>query len=214
MEKEEFIKLLPKLIRDDDEVKGAIISALSEVVSTKKDIEKVIEEFDKRFEAMDKRFEAMDKRFETLIEQMNKGFEEAKQDRNSLRTFIATINTRSGSRLENLILEMLDDELIQENIHRANISKVDLIDSQGDIYYESYTTDIDVVVQDGKILLIEVKSSADNRDINDLLKKAKLYKLQYNKEYNELVLVCLEISRFNFKQALEQNVKVIAGKIT
>jgi hypothetical protein len=116
--------------------------------------------------------------------------------------------------LENLILEVLEDELIQENIQRSHISKVELTDPQGEIYYENYTNDIDVVIQDGKTILIEVKSKADNRDINDLLKKAQLYKLQYDKEYDELFLVCLEINRFNFKQAIEQNVKVIAGEIT
>jgi hypothetical protein len=52
MEKEEFLRLLPKLIREDDEVKGAIISALSGVVATKNDIEKLIENSNKRFEEL------------------------------------------------------------------------------------------------------------------------------------------------------------------
>ncbi len=238
MEKDEFIKLLPQLIREDDTIKGAIISALSGVVATKEDIKNLIKEFDKRFESMDKRFESMDKRFESMdkrfeeasearkdiIQQMNKrfegliqrmerGFEEARKDRKSLRTFIATVSSRSGPNLEQLILEILNEELIQENIQRADISKVDLIDPNGDIYYKNYTTDIDVVVRNGKTILIEVKSSADNRDINDLLKKAKLYKLQYNQDYDELILACLEINRYNYQQAIEQNVKVIAGKV-
>ena len=49
MEKEEFLKLLPKLIREDDEVKGAIITALSGVVATKDDIAKIIKHSDRRF---------------------------------------------------------------------------------------------------------------------------------------------------------------------
>ncbi|KKN13121.1 hypothetical protein LCGC14_1009550 [marine sediment metagenome] len=71
MEKEEFLKLLPKLILEDNQVKGAIITALSGVVATKDDIKRVIEEFDKRFEAMDKRFETMDKRFERVYERLD-----------------------------------------------------------------------------------------------------------------------------------------------
>ncbi len=75
MEKEEFLRLLPKLIQEDNQVKGAIITALSGVVATKDDIKQVIEEFDKRFEAMDKRFEAMqiqmDKRFERVYERLD-----------------------------------------------------------------------------------------------------------------------------------------------
>ena len=75
MEKEEFLKILPKLIQEDNQVKGAIITALSGIVATKEDIKQVIEEFDKRFEAMDKRFEAMqiqmDKRFERVHERLD-----------------------------------------------------------------------------------------------------------------------------------------------
>ena len=38
MEKNEFIKLLPKLFKENDEVKGAILSILAGVVATKDDI--------------------------------------------------------------------------------------------------------------------------------------------------------------------------------
>jgi len=38
------LKLLPKLIREDDEIKGAIITALSGVVATKEDIKKAKKE--------------------------------------------------------------------------------------------------------------------------------------------------------------------------
>jgi len=75
MEKEEFLKLLPKLIQEDNQVKGAIITALSGVVATKDDIKQVIEEFDKRFEIMDRRFENMDKRFENMQMQTDRKFE-------------------------------------------------------------------------------------------------------------------------------------------
>ena len=83
MEKEEFLRLLPKLIREDDEVKGAIITALSGVVATKDDIQRVIEHSDKRFEALqqetDKRFKAfqeeLDKRFEIVDEKKKKNQE-------------------------------------------------------------------------------------------------------------------------------------------
>ncbi|TFF95063.1 MAG: hypothetical protein EU544_03550 [Promethearchaeota archaeon] len=83
MEKEEFLRLLPKLIREDDEVKGAIITALSGVVATKDDIQRVIEHSDKRFEALqqetDKRFKAfqeeLDKRFEIVDERISKNQE-------------------------------------------------------------------------------------------------------------------------------------------
>ncbi|MHA1314154.1 MAG: hypothetical protein ACTSRB_09635 [Candidatus Helarchaeota archaeon] len=76
---EKLKRILPKLIRENDEIKGAIITALSGVIATGEDIKELIQQMDRRFEAlqeeMNKRFEAMDRRFEALQEEMNKRFE-------------------------------------------------------------------------------------------------------------------------------------------
>ncbi|MHA1696915.1 MAG: hypothetical protein ACTSXT_09015 [Candidatus Helarchaeota archaeon] len=84
---EELKKVLPKLINENDEIKGVLIRILSGVVATKEDIKNLIEfntkrfeQMDKRFEQMqaqmDKRFEQMDKRFEQMQAQMDKRFEQ------------------------------------------------------------------------------------------------------------------------------------------
>ncbi|MGV9171696.1 MAG: hypothetical protein ACOC44_12150 [Promethearchaeia archaeon] len=208
---DELLKILPKLIRENDTVKGAIISALSGVIATHDDIVELTKTMNQRFEAMNER---MDKRFESLIEQMNKGFEEGRKDRQELRVTISSVSSRSGVKLEELILNMLNEKLIQENIQKSNIARKDLVDQEGQVYYENYRTDVDVVVQDGKTLLMEVKSTADNRDVFDLIKKGELYKLQTGKQYDGLFLLCLEINRTNFEQAIKQGVRVIAGEIT
>ncbi len=235
MEKEEFLKILPKLIREDDEVKGAIITALSGVVATKEDIARIIEHSDKRFEAMDnrfktiqeqmdKRFEAMDNRFKTiqeqmdnrfelLIEQMNTGFEEARKERKLIDAKIDSIGRRSGEALENTILYLLKERLIQENIQSSSIKKEILIDKEGTVFWKNYSTDIDILIQNGKTILIEIKYYADNRDIFHLKKNAELYKTLLNKEYDELMFICLEINEVNLHQAEQQGVKVIAGSI-
>lgn len=207
LDKNELLKLLPKLIREDDEVKGAIITALSGVVATKDDIKLVIEEFNKRFEAMDKRFEE-------LIKLMNRGFEDARKDRELLRVSLITLSTRGGVELQNTILSLLKDKLIQENIGVSEIKLEDLVDSEGKIFYENYNTDIDILIKNDKIILIEIKFKADNRDIFQILKKGELFKQIKKKSYDELMLVCLEINSMNFEQAIKQGIKVIAGKIT
>ncbi|TFF94423.1 MAG: hypothetical protein EU544_04510 [Promethearchaeota archaeon] len=259
---DELLKILPKLIRENDTVKGAIITALSGVVATHDDIleltktmnerfekmdtrfekmdtrfekmdtrfekmdkrfekmdarfekmDKRFEKMDARFETMDARFETMDKRFETLIKEMKRGFEEARKEREILRVGIATISSRSGERLEDLVLNILSEKLLQENIERSKISRKELVDREGKVYFDNYQTDVDVVIQDGKTILIEVKSTADNRDIFDLQKKAELFKIVSGEDYDELMLVCLEINRFNFEQAIKQGIHVIAEKI-
>ena len=148
IDKNELIKLLPKLIREDDEIKGAIISALSGVVSTKDDIARIIEnsnrrfeamqvQMDKRFEAMqvqmDKRFEAMqvqidkrfkqvDERFEAIIVQMNKGFEDARIHREALEASQMIIRKNMG--------EFFLNYATKEDIENANKEILDYLKQQ------------------------------------------------------------------------------------
>ncbi len=63
---DELIKILPQLIRENDAVRGAILSALSGVVATREDIKDMIREMDRRFEMVEKRFEMVDKRFNMI----------------------------------------------------------------------------------------------------------------------------------------------------
>ncbi len=111
-------------------------------------------------------------------------------------------------------MSLLKDKLIQENIGVSEIKREDLVDSEGKIFYKNYNTDIDILIKNDKIILIEVKFKADNRDIYHILKKGELFKQIKKKNYDELMLVCLEINSMNFEQAIKQGVKVIAGKIT
>ena len=126
IDKNELLKLLPKLIREDDEIKGAIITALSGVVATKEDIERIIENSNRRFEAMDKRFETMDKRFET----MDKRFADARNHREEIEKSMIVIRETIGEMLQNMAtktdLENLRSK-IKEDIRIGNIEIIDFL---------------------------------------------------------------------------------------
>ncbi len=133
IDKNELLKLLPKLIRENDEIKGAIITALSGVVATKEDIERIIENSNRRFEAMDKRFEAMDKRFEAMdkrFETMDKRFEDARNHREEIEKSMIIIRETIGKMLQNMAtktdLESLRSE-IKEDIRIGNIEIIDFL---------------------------------------------------------------------------------------
>jgi hypothetical protein len=79
-----LLEILPRLIRENDTVKGAIITALSGVVATREDFKEFIREIDKRFDAnqaeMNRRFDAnqaeMNRRFDANQAEMNRRFEQ------------------------------------------------------------------------------------------------------------------------------------------
>lgn len=186
------------------------ISLLKDNFLTRDEFLKAIKQIDNRFEEMQKQ---MGNRFEAMLKQMNIGFEEARKDRSELKAFLSKVSTTRGIQLEKAVLDLLKDKLIREAISVSEIQKEYLFDKEGKIFYDNYSTDIDILIQDGKTVLIEVKSGADNRDINDFLKKAALFKLQFKKNYDLLILVCLEINQRNFEDAIRQGIKVIAGEI-
>jgi len=96
LSKEFIIKVimeeLPKLVKESDPLKGAIISALSGVMPTKEDIENLGKQMIEGFREMDKRFEAMQKhrdedRAEAIrqFEMMEKRFEAMQKHRDEDR---------------------------------------------------------------------------------------------------------------------------------
>ena len=127
IDKNELIKLLPKLIREDDEIKGAIITALSGVVATKEDIARLIELSNRRFEAMDKRFEAMDKRFEA----MDKRFEDARKHRENIEESMIIIRGTVGEVLENMATKV-DIESVNKELENT-ATKVDIENANKEI---------------------------------------------------------------------------------
>jgi predicted nuclease with TOPRIM domain len=76
---DELLKVLPKLIRENDRVKGAIISALSGVVATHEDIVQLTKTMDDRFERMDNRFNSIQQRMDDRFERMDNRFNSMQQ---------------------------------------------------------------------------------------------------------------------------------------
>lgn len=158
-------------------------------------------------------FKNPDGNIEDILEEIKRGFEEAKQDRIKLREFMSKSSAQRGIELERAVLDLLENKLLQESIDVRAIKKECMIDKEGTFFIEEYETDVFVLFQNGKTILIDVSVNADNRDVNDLVKKAKLYDLLNSKAHDALMFLCLEINQTNFEFAIRHGVKVITGEI-
>jgi len=126
MEKEEFLKLLPKLIQEDNEVKGAIITALSGVMATKDDIERVIRNSNQRFEEVNQRFEGVNQRFEEVnqrFEEVNQRFEEAKNEREDIKDSMIILRETVGKLIQ-------ETATIKMDINEGNKEILDYLKKQ------------------------------------------------------------------------------------
>jgi len=68
-------------------------------------------------------------------------------------------------------------------------------------------------MQNGKTILIEVKYHASKHKLDRFIRNSKLYKLKFKKDYDELVMIWLEIKSSDLRVAKEFGVKIISGSI-
>ncbi len=145
MDKEEFLKLLPILIREDDQVKGAIISALSTVMATKNDIERVIEHSDKRFEAIQKQ---MDERFERMDERITK-----------INGILISLSESLKAMTENVLninLKLVQLENLRSTEFKTLDGKIEML-NKGQDYLKDDIKDIKDDIKDVKKILLKNK---------------------------------------------------------
>ncbi len=227
MEKEEFLRLLPKLIREDDQVKGAIITALSGVIVTKEDIKLVrediklvIEEFDKRFEIMDKRFETMDKRFETMdkrfdamdkrFEAMDKRFEahQKEQDKQFERVHERLDNIDLGY---GVIAEGIEYSIINREFkHKGYDLKLQIRQhfSDNENYVHPDTTDVEVdIFHTNPNIIGEATLKLNNLDkVRTFIRKCEFLEKTYEIPFQKYFFC------FKIDQGIKQALNIILGK--
>jgi hypothetical protein len=210
-----LIDILPKLIRENDTVKGAIISALSGVVATKDDIKELIKEMDKRFDAVDKRFEAMQEQTNKRFEAVEAGISGLQENVKRMALDLATLSGRSGTDLEAMVRDLMADTLIRHKIDVSTIEKAQLVDVEGKVFAPGYSTDIDIVALNGEIYLYEIKYRADQRDAFHFMQVARLYELVNERKVDRLVMLVLEISSATLRTIARfpVDITVIAGSV-
>ena len=210
---EELKRILPQLIKEDDAIRGAIISALSEIMVTRDDLKLLVEEMRDGFKQMDGRFEKMDSRFEELAIQNQKGFAELRQAISVLSVSISRIESKEGHLLENTILNLLKESLLLEKISPEDVRKENLIDKEGLVFYPNYSSDIDVVVDNGNIYLFEIKATVYKSDTDHFLQNVRLYEKVKNVKITAAFIISLRMSSQSYKHALNQSIRVINGDI-
>ena len=194
MEKEEFLKLLPKLIQEDNQVKGAIITALSGVVATKDDIKQIIEEFDKRFEAiqaqMDRRFEAMDRRFEA----MDRRFERV-QER------FDNIDLGYGTIAEGIEYSIIKREFKQKGFELELQIRQHFFDENNYVHPDTTDVEVDIFHTKPNIIGEATLKLADLDKVRIFIRKCEFLERMYKETYQKY-LFCFKVDE-RIKQELD-----------
>ena len=166
---DELLKILPTLIRENDTIKGAIITALSGVVATKEDIKELIQQMDKRFEAlqqqMDKRFEAMDKRFDRL------------------EGALTEIRLVLGRPFEQFARNVVTRILQAEGFQRIDLRSIKLEDPKRTVSSATTEVEIDGLSLDPPVIIEITSILKEHSKIDNFLRKKAFVESLYHKKF-------------------------------
>jgi hypothetical protein len=172
---------------------------LQELRAFREDTNRRFEAVDKRFEAVDKRFEAVDKRFEAVdkrFEEVYRRFDKVDRDSKDLKDWVGIVvggfQRRAGRSLEDAVAGTLRIALGRE-VKPENITmRKKIMDDEGMIGLKGRSYEIDLCLTNTESLIFEIKSYAEEEDIERFNDKVELVKKKLGLKKVEKALITLE----------------------
>ncbi len=188
---------LPRLLREDVEVRGQIIALLSEYLTTREETAAILTElrqmradFDQRMDELGRRIEEQGRRIEEQgrrieeqgrrieeqgrrIEEQGRRIEEHTRRLGSLERTLGAIGARWG---------MMSEDAFRQGVRALFAEQPDVRveswrgqDEAGRVFGHPAEIEIDAIVRDGVHVLVEIKSSVSAGDVVMFARKAELY---------------------------------------
>jgi len=218
---EEVVKSLPVLLKEHPEFRMEIYDIISDgfvrrsefyeyMKKSDERFERLLQELrafredtNRRFEAVDKRFEAVDKRFEEMREDMERRFEEVYHrfdkvdtDFKDLKDWVGIVvggfQRRAGRNLEDAVAGTLRIALGKEVKPENIMMRRKIMDDEGLIGPKGRSYEIDLYVTNTESLIFEIKSYAEEEDIERFNDKAELAIKKLGLKKVEKALITLE----------------------
>ena len=215
---EEVVKSLPALLKQHPVLRTEIYEILSAEFVKKSEFYEYMEKSDERFERqlqelrafredsnrrfeemredMNRRFEAADKKFEEMREDTNRRFDKVDSDFKDLKDWVGIVvggfQRRAGRNLEDAVAGTLRIAL-GKDVKPENIRMRQKIqDDEGLIGPKGRSYEIDLCVTNTECLIFEIKSYAEEEDIERFNDKAELALKKLDLKNVVKVLITLE----------------------
>ena len=172
--------------------------------------EKHFEQIDRRFEQVDRRFEQVDRRFE----QVDQRFDQLDQKMDDLRDWVQLVvgrfQVRAGRKLEDVVAGTLRLALKRPDISPDRIQlRQKLVDETGLIGPAGRSYEVDILADDGRITVFEVKSVCEAEDVDRLYDKMTLVRALHPDRKVECVMVALGAEEEAKARCAEYNIPLV-----
>lgn len=174
---------LPRLLRDDVEVRGQIIALLSDHLTTRQETAAILaelrqmrEDFNRRMDELGRRLEEQGRRLEDQgrrLEDQGRRLEDQGRRLDELTRTLGAIGARWGMMTEQAFRGSV--QALFADQPGVRIEHWRHHDVAGKVFGYPADVDMDIVVRNGALLLIEVKSSVSSGDVAEFRRRAELY---------------------------------------
>ncbi len=142
--------------------------------------DKRFQEYDKRFEEFTRRFEEHDRRFEELLKEIRR------VDRRIDRT-IGALGARWGISSEYAFREAMKS--VVEELTGYKVERYVAYDRDGKVFGRPDQVELDLVIKDGLIWVMEIKSSVSKSEAYTFWRKVEFYQEKEGKEVTRKIIV-------------------------
>ena len=187
-------------------------------------VDQRLEQIDKRFDQVDQRFEQVDKRFDGIdhtllgmrrdIVKLQSGQETIIKRIDGMQTWVdfvlGNLRNEKGKALEDLVAAALRYGLNNPHITPENIQlRQKLVDHKGEVFIPGFETEVDVIAENGELLVFEVKAGAKASDVGIFALKVKLIAVQNPEKVVRDVFITLAASDDVREQCLRYDVDLV-----
>jgi len=224
---------LPRLLRDDVEVRGQIIALLSDYLTTRQETAAILaelrqmrEDFDRRMDEQGRRIEEQGQRIEEQgrrieeqgrrleeqgrrLEEHSHRIEEHSRRIEELTRTLGAIGARWG---------MMTEEAFRRSVRALFADQAEIRvehwrhhDAAGKVLGYPADVDMDVVVRNGTVVLIEIKSSLSGADVAEFGRRAQLYREVTGRQPTRLLMIGAYVDDRAREAAGRLGIEVVSG---
>ena len=231
---------LPRLLRDDVEVRGQIIALLSDYLTTRQEtaailaeIRQMREDFDRRMDEQGRRIEEQGRRIEEQgrrIEEQGQRIEEQgrriEEQGRRIETQGQRIETQARRIDEHTRMlgaigarwGMMTETAFRLSVQSLYADQPDVRvehwrhhDAEGKVFGYPTDVDMDVVVRNGMLLLIEIKSSISGADVVEFWRRVQLYREVSQRQPSRIMMIGPYIDPRAHEVASRFGIELVSG---
>jgi len=161
-----------------------------------------------------KRLEEHDRKFNEILAEIRQLREEFNRLSARVEVVIGSMGRRWGEDLERTVLEIFREVLEKRGIEPGKVRKLRLRDEDGSLTgVKGRVVDVDVLVEDEKVYVIEVKSRAELEHVEALPLKSQVVGKVLGKQVARTILVAVNVDREAYERAGELGIEVVYGHV-